>query len=271
MPKRSARQGLTPRADAASQRLGECVSCHTAAANRGLSRREGVLAKASAVRPRAKKGHTHTRTSRADNTHTLRGVRHDTQPHAVTHVSQQHAVRAQAADTSDGTHGAVSAQTLLLRQGRQEQKVCPLTPRRPSFGRTCLPSAFPSQDYTHCTDNKQTLRAPCTVSRATARHSFIHSDTVAQHGTCTHGWHMGSGTHGWALAVSSQNGCPLLCASGRRSLVPVTYTLCTTHVGLLLCPVVFARVVVSLPVPMARRRGDDLAGLPVDACERAFR
>ena len=34
-------------------KVGECVSCHAAVANRGLSLEEGVLAKASAVRPRA--------------------------------------------------------------------------------------------------------------------------------------------------------------------------------------------------------------------------
>ena len=95
VPERSARQGLTHLAPSRpgeskwlgirilrAQRLGKCVSCHAAVANRGLSLREGVLAKASAVRPRA-------------------------------------------------------------------------TPR-------------PCKKDTHCTDNKQTFPAPCTVSRATA-------------------------------------------------------------------------------------------------------
>ena len=72
LPKRSASQGLTPSADATlvprqaageskshrilvlrAQRLGKCVSVHGSQANRGLSLREGVLAAASAVRPRA--------------------------------------------------------------------------------------------------------------------------------------------------------------------------------------------------------------------------
>ena len=62
-----------------AQRLGECVSCHAAAANRGLSLREGVLAKASAVRPRATprpcKKDTHTpHGQQADTPRTLHGV-----------------------------------------------------------------------------------------------------------------------------------------------------------------------------------------------------
>ena len=43
--------------------------------------------------PDAKKGTHRHDGHQADNTHTLRGVRHDAQPHAVTHVSQQQAVR----------------------------------------------------------------------------------------------------------------------------------------------------------------------------------
>ena len=56
---------------------GVCVQSVGRGANRGLSLREGVLAKASAVRPRATprtfKGHTDT-TDTEQTTHTLRGV-----------------------------------------------------------------------------------------------------------------------------------------------------------------------------------------------------
>ena len=98
-----------------------------------------MLAKATAVRPRAvpqtqKRVHRHNG-HRADNTHTLRGVRHDTQPHAVTHVSQQHAVRTHK--HADARVTARTVQCLLKRcccsrVGRSE---CPLAPRRPSSGR----------------------------------------------------------------------------------------------------------------------------------------
>ena len=68
-----------------------CILNVQRAVHRGLSLGEGVLAKASAVRPRAtpqtqKKGTRKQHGHRAHNTHTLRGVRHDTQPHAVTHT-----------------------------------------------------------------------------------------------------------------------------------------------------------------------------------------
>ena len=53
---------------------------------------KGQCGETSCNAPDAKRVHRHNG-HRADNTHTLRGVRHDTQPHAVTRVSQQHAVR----------------------------------------------------------------------------------------------------------------------------------------------------------------------------------
>ena len=175
------------------------------AVHRGLSLREGMLAKASAVRPRAvpqtqKRVHTHnTDTEQTTRTHcavyattrnrtlslthsyihtfihsyihtfmhsyiqrfihskirTLRQGRQErvsptllihsyilTFIHSHIHVSQQHAVRTHmhADATSDGTHGAVSAQTLLLRPGQER-----LSPRsssavlRPSSRRACPP------------------------------------------------------------------------------------------------------------------------------------
>ena len=95
--------------------------------------------KGSAVRPRAvpqtqKRVHRHNG-HRADNTHTLRSVRHDTQSHAVTHVSQQHAVRTHK--HADARVTARTVQCLLKRCccGRVARSVCPLAPRRPSSGR----------------------------------------------------------------------------------------------------------------------------------------
>ena len=151
MPKRFASQGLTHLADASLvplQARGEQVArdpgiAHTGvggvcilnvqrAVHRGLSFREGVLAQASAVRPRAtpwtRKGNTHKQHGhRADNTHTLRGVRHDTQPHAVTHVSQQHAVRTHK--HADARVTARTVQCLLKR--------CPPPPRSPTLCALC--------------------------------------------------------------------------------------------------------------------------------------
>ena len=117
-----------------------CIPDVRRAVHRGLSLREGMLAKASAVRPRAtpqtqKKGTHKQHGHRADNTHTLRGVRHDTQPHAVTHVSQQHAVRTHK--HADARVTARTVQWLLKRCccGRVGRSVRPLAPRRPSSGR----------------------------------------------------------------------------------------------------------------------------------------
>ena len=47
---------------------------------------KGQCGETSCNAPEAKNGTHKQHGHRADNTHTLRGVRHDTQPHAVTHV-----------------------------------------------------------------------------------------------------------------------------------------------------------------------------------------
>ena len=91
-----------------------CILSVRRAVHRGLSpwgRRggKGQCGETSCNAPDAKKGTHKQHGHRSDNTHTLRGVRHDTQAHAVTHtfihshihtfthsyihVSQQHAVR----------------------------------------------------------------------------------------------------------------------------------------------------------------------------------
>ena len=114
-----------------------CIPDVRRAVHRGLSLTEGVLAKASAVRPRAtpqtqKKGTHKQHGHRVDNAYTLRGVRHDTQPHAVTHVSQQHAVRTHK--HADARVTARTVQCLLKRCccGRVGRSVRPLAPRPPS-------------------------------------------------------------------------------------------------------------------------------------------
>ena len=114
LPKRSARQGLTPPAaanlvpmqtrreqvaqDPGPERteLGCVCVCSRGvrrAANRGLSLGEGVLAKASAVRPLATPSHereTHTRTTGRHRTHSARCP---ARPHAVTRVFVHSCIR----------------------------------------------------------------------------------------------------------------------------------------------------------------------------------
>ena len=86
-----------------------------------------------------------------------------------------------------------------------------------AFRRAVTLRSAPTPKKTHKTQRQETLACTDphpvqTTQRTTQPHdgspSYLptsYSDTVAQHGTCTHGWHMGSGTPGWAQYVSSQN------------------------------------------------------------------
>ena len=165
--------------------LGECLSGHGSRVNRGLSLWEGVLAKASAVRPRATtslRKRTHTvpwTTSR----HSVHSARCPAQPHVVSHECHQ---PTRSARTSTVTRERRHTLLRSVCSRHHPALVCPCPPHASSAS---VKSALDSGRFPHTIHTIHTLHTTHTYNtyihtfreRTCATHSTKHDTRLFPH------------------------------------------------------------------------------------------